>query len=1130
MSASAGTARQRVDGALAEFKNGMNPFVAAQMEATYRTQWVTRAKQCLRDGSFVSDRTGTPIFDVTALCNILLDQWQSVFAGILGKSEYQLVHRVRTLRNEFAHQRDISPDSAIGDFEAIISLLNSVGAGTHAATVQRLKEEIGRERYGAKATPAPQLMESETIKALQDAEKSLIPWRDVIVPHADVRTRRFVIAEFAANLFEVWQKTNSKQNVTGDEYADPKEFFARTFLTSGLERLLKNAAQRLTSRGGEPIVELQTSFGGGKTHALLALYHLASGRPFSELTGIAGMLKSVEIESLPDVRRVVLVGTQMQAGQPTTKPDGTIVRTLWGELAYQLGGADAYSMLAGADETSTGPGAALGELLKLYAPCVILIDEWVAYARQLSEETSLSGGTFETQFTFAQTLTEAVKATPGVMLVLTLPMSDMREEGSDIEVGGMRGREALKRLRNVIARSQANWQPADPAESYAIVRRRLFEAMKPDEVKLRDRAIGTIHKYYREKEASFPKHASDPVYRTRLADCYPLHPELFEILYKEWGSLEQFQRTRGVLRLMAAAIHALWSGNDRAPLVMPGTLPLEDHGVKSDLTRYLGNQNQWDSVLSRDVLGPDSVARRVDEKDRRLGRHNAAQRVAKMIFLATAPQHAEGASGIGGADIRSIRLGCVFPGEQIAAFDDAVRRLKDEGTHVNSDETHYWFGLVENLNQRVARLAAQYEQESHLVDSEIARRLGEWQREPRGGFARLHPVPHATSDVPDEPSVRLVVLGSDVSHKRNRDDSAASQLALKIVMKHGEADRKYKNCLLFLAADETKLEDLKATVRRWLAWKKILDDKSIRAELTGSQQETAGERARETDEEVKRQLRNTWMHGFAPEQEARVGAEIGIAEFRIEGGNSAAEAFSRKLESEGRLVPVLGGVNLRMELDRKTVWRETNHIALQELAEDFARYPYLIRLRDDSVLLNSVRDGICKMSWDIETFAYAEGYDDATHTYLGLTAGPNAATAQIALAHGLIVKPEIAAEQFARARAAGDGAGAVSSRHGAGDSDTHGAEIVYSDRNETGSAVRPRRFFQRVTVTDPTMLPRIVNKLGNDIVALLAAKGAKIEVSIDVSGDLESGIDGTLEERLRANAAAHEFPQPEFET
>ncbi len=1114
------TVRQRIDEALTELKNGLNPFVAAQMEAAYRANWIQRAKQSLREGSFATDRSGKPVFDITALCSIMLDQWQSVFASVLGRTEQQLIHRMRTLRNEFAHQREITADAAIGDFEAIINLLTAVGAGAQATSVQRLKEETGRERYGTASTPI--LVESEAVKSLQEAEKSLIPWRDIIAPHADVQSRRFVNAEFAANLYEVWQKTTGKQTVAGDEYADPRQFFARTYLTSGLVRLLRNAALRLSGRGGEPVVELQTSFGGGKTHALLALYHLASGVPLRSLAGISEALKEDEISEIPTVRRVVLVGTQMQAGQPVLKPDGTVIRTLWGELAYQLGGADAFRMVAGSDQSSTGPGAALGEVLKKYAPCVILIDEWVAYARQLSEDTALSGGTFDTQFTFAQTLTEAVEATPGVMLVLTLPMSDLREEPSDIEVGGRKGREALNRLRNVIGRSQANWQPADPGESYAIVRRRLFEPMQPSEEKMRDRAVAVVHKFYREKEASFPKHASDPAYKHRLTECYPLHPELFELLYKEWGSLEQFQRTRGVLRLMAAAIHTLWNANDRAPLITPGTIPLEDPAVKSDLTRYLGNQNQWDSVLSRDVLGIDSVARRIDEKDKRLGRFTAAQRTAKAIFLATAPQHAEGGTARGGIDIRSIRLACLFPSEQIGAFDDAVRRLKDEGTHVNSDGTSFWFGLVENLNQRVARLAAQLE--PYIVDEEIAKRLAEWPREPRGLFSRVQAVPHTTADVPDEAAVRLVLLGADVAHRRGREKSSARELALKIVAKCGESDRRYKNCLLFLAADETKLDELRSAICSSLAWKKILNDKPIWVELTGAQQQTARERSSECEKDVDRLLRACWSYGFSPEQEATVGAPITVAEIRVEGGDSAAEAMSRKLESEGKLVQVLGGINLRLELDRKSLWRDLDHISLRDLAEDIARYPYVTRLKDAAVLTNTVRDGIGKITWDVETFAYADAYDEASQTYLGLAAGVNATMAQVDMGRGLLVKPEIASAQFARARLAIDadpGEPALTQS----DSVADGAPI----ETPTPTTVRPHRFFQRITVTDPTLLPRVVNKLANDIVALLAAKGARMDIAIDISAELVTGIDQPLEERLRANSSAHEFPPPEFD-
>jgi hypothetical protein len=759
---------------------------------------------------------------------------------------------------------------------------------------------------------------------------------------------------------------------------------------------------------------------------------------------------------------------------------------------------------------------------------VILVDEWVAYARQLPQgETTLCGGSFETQFTFAQTLSQEVKATNGASLVFTLPMSEAREEASDIEVGGARGREALNQLRNAFGRIQANWQPADASESYAIVRRRLFEPLKETETKIRDRAINALHKYYREKEHSFPKYASEPRYRERLEECYPLHPSLFESLYKEWGGLERFQRTRGVLRLMAAAIHALWAGGDTRPLITPGTLPLEDPGVKSDLTRYLGNQNQWDSVLARDVLGNDSVAARIDSKVPQLGKHNAAQRAAKAIFLATAPAHAEGTGGrSSGIDMREIRLGCVFPGEQLAAFDDAVRRLKDEGTHVNSDDSTYWFGLPPNLNRRVAELAALYQQEPHLVDEEIEDRLRAWQRE-RSAFVRVHGPTTITSEVPDEPGARLAILGPQVSHRRKSESTEATSLAATMIAKFGESDRRYKNCVVFLVADAARLDELRSAVRRALAWRAILGDTSVQ-ELTGAQRAEAERRRRDADAEVDRLLKAAWSHGLVPEQAPAVGAPIELVEVRVEGGDSPVTAFARKLEGEGRLATVLGGPNLRMELDGKNLWHERDAIPLRDLYEYFAQYPYLTRLKDESVLKNSVVSGMTSLAWQAETFAYADSYDELKGSYAGLAAGSDAARAQVDTVRGLLVKADVAAAQLARATAApvtvaASGTDGASAKPDAADG--AGADSAAETREP---APRPRHYFQRVTLSNPTDLVKVAGQLGNDIVYLLTSKGARAEVTIEVSASLDAGIAPDLEAHLRSNAAAHRLPDPEL--
>jgi hypothetical protein len=352
--------------------------------------------------------------------------------------------------------------------------------------------------------------------------------------------------------------------------------------------------------------------------------------------------------------------------------------------------------------------------------------------------------------------------------------------------------------------------------------------------------------------------------------------------------------------------------------------------------------------------------------------------------------------------------------------------------------------------------------------------------------------------------VRLVLLGAAVAHRRGRENSAACELALKIVAKCGEADRKYKNCLLFLAADETRLDELRSAIRTSLSWKKILDDKTIWVELTGAQQQTARERSSEGEKDVNRLLRTCWSYGFSPEQEATVGAPITLAEIRVEGGNSAAEALSRKLEAEGKLVPIFGGVNLRLELDRKSLWRDRDYIPLRELTEDTARYPYVTRLKDETVLANSVRDGIGKTTWDVETFAYADAYDEGSGAYLGLAAGGNAGRLR-SIWSAVYWSSQTSRPLNSRAHASAVDATAPDEPPSSAETGSGRVATAAVAAPSVAAAVRPHRFFQRITVTDPTLLPRVVNKLANDIVALLAAKGAKVEIAIDVSAELADG-------------------------
>ena len=294
---------------------------------------------------------------------------------------------------------------------------------------------------------------------------ALRPWREIAVPHEDVLKGTFQQAEFAADLSRVHAGTAS------GEYQNPALFFQRTFITEGMRLLLNSVVKRLAGKGGDPVIQLQTAFGGGKTHTMLAVYHLAKGEaPVGDLHGVGEILSAAQVVELPRARVAVLDGNKSAPNQPV-KRDGQVVRTLWGDLAWQLGGAEGYALVADADSSGTSPGKSVLEtLLSQCAPCVILVDELVAYVRQFEEGKTLTGGTFDSNLSFVQALTEALKAVPTAVLLASLPESDK-------EAGSQRGVKALEALAHYFGRVHALWKPVATEEAFEIVRRRLFASI-----------------------------------------------------------------------------------------------------------------------------------------------------------------------------------------------------------------------------------------------------------------------------------------------------------------------------------------------------------------------------------------------------------------------------------------------------------------------------------------------------------------------------------------------------------------------------------------------------------------------------------------------------------------------------
>ncbi len=951
--------RQYVFEGMEVLPEALTPFVEGRLENALTGHWQVKVAERLR---LRPNSDGAIGWDQASLLNAMNLYWDDAFKTVLGRAERAIVNELITVRNELSHSGKFTYDDAERALDSMRRLLEAVGAGISAEQLGRMRDTILRTRFTELQRNEERRKSRQLIEISVDTVRGLLPWREVIEPHRDVATGEFLQAEFAADLGKVHDGS------AASEYRDPREFFARTYLTEGLGALLVGAAKRLSGTGGDPVVELQTNFGGGKTHSMLALYHMAGETPAPDLTGLDQLLSAHGVAVPKGVNRAVLVGTRRGPQDVIVRQDWPEIRTTWGEMAWQLGGTEAFGMVADSDARGVAPGSNLLEaVFRKCLPCLILIDEWVAYLRQIYRVEGLPSGSFDANLSFVQSLTEAVKTSPGTLLVAALP-------ASQIEVGGEGGKEALVRLEQTFSRVESSWRPASQEESYEIVRRRLFKDIPGDRFHHRDNALKQFTKLYRENANEFPSGSADEDYRRKMEKAYPIHPALFDQLYAGWGSLERFQRTRGVLRLMAQAIHELWMNNDPSVMIMPGSMAVGSARVESELLHYL--DVSWQSIIAGDIDGPDSIPYGIDRSVPNLNRCSATRRIARAVFMGTAPFQQMQNKGL---DDRQINLAVVQPGEKPAIFGDALRRLGNRARFLHVDSDRYWYSMSASLNRLAADRAEQIEAAAALI--EIDRRLVTYVNSlgDRGLFDAVQVTPGSSADVPDEPNgVRAVVLG--VRHPHNgRDESGAMAAAGEILTQRGHTPRVYRNVLVFLAADTRQVDNLIGAMRHALAWDGIVRDTES-LNLTQRDIAFANTKLTEANDTVKTCIREGWCYLIYPKQDGAK-ADVTWIQGRIPARDGLLGRASKRLVEEEGLLPELGPTRLDHEL-RKYIWRDRNHIHLKDLQEYLDRYLYLPRMKDRSVLARTVSAAVGGLLPG--PFAYAERWDEASGTYQGL--------------------------------------------------------------------------------------------------------------------------------------------------
>ncbi len=940
------------------------------------------------------------------------------------------------------------------------------------------------------------------------------PWREIAEPHADVREGKFQQAEFAADLSRVHAGT------ANEEYQNPSLFFQRTFITEGMRLLLDSVVKRLAGKGGDPVIQLQTAFGGGKTHTLLAVYHLARASvPASDLLGVPAILDAAGVAELPKARVAVLDGVELlsMASKPRVH-GGCTVRTLWGELAWQLGREAGYQHVKEADQTGTAPGKTeLASMLAASAPCVILMDELVRYMSQFEEGRTLSGGTYDTQLSFVQALTEALKAVPTAALLASLPFSDR-------EAGSQQGVKALRALEHYFGRVQALWKPVATEEAFEIVRRRLFSRVN-DKLAM-ESVCRAFADYYVANKDDFPHETQESNYLQRLIHAYPIHPEVFDRLYEDWSTLDNFQRTRGVLKLMAKVIHRLWKDGNNDPLIMPGSLPLMDADTRNEAIYYL--PQGWDPVIERDVDGERSETWEIENNDTRFGSVQACRRTARAIFLGSAPSTSN--QLVRGLELERVILGAAQPGQQASLFKDALRRLSERLHYLNHANNRFWLDTRPNLRREMEERKRRFQDKEDVfptIRDRVQRSFAS------GVFGGTH-IFTGSGDVPDDWALRLVVLPPDAAFSKNGQGPAIER-ATEILKKRGDQPRFKQNRLIFVAADYDSVSRLKDHVRSYLAWRSIVgdykDNRIVLDNLMANQAQASLEQAEET---VRRMVRETYKWLLAPVQEARPGkglSEVMWEHFPLNpGAQNWSQEIERVLKENELLISEWAPIHLAKVL-KDWFWKdETKDVSALNAWQQSCQQLYLPRLKDDAVFQNTMAAGAESRDF----FGFAQGKEEGR--YAGFSYGKR--TSLIMDSSLLIIEPRAAAaymealrvsEEASRAKATEFGAGGTSIGT-AGGGPTTRTEDSAKGGYRVGTPGQAKKQFYGAIELDPILAKKQFADLVDEVVQQFTVRpGVKVKIAVEIQAECGTGFDDGLQRAVKENCNVLKFKNAEFE-
>ena len=1110
--------REALSRAIDIFRDAMRPFLIRCLKRVPKTTVEVAVKRSLSQHhadtfarDFQSSNDLASAIDVNYFPHLVQRNWRDAFAIELsgGKSIQSELWLISAARNQVAHPgtQDLEEDftrvhlyhisTVLGTINAVEPkrAVDDISAGLAAPPAQvKITQKTVTEKRSEPSKTGP-----EQTKRQPRTTSNLKPWREVIRPNQDVAQGSYQQAEFAADLQQVY---DGRADTT--QYGNPVSFFNHTYITPGIRTLLVNTLKRLAGKGGDPVIQTKTGFGGGKTHSLIALYHLVrntdallnyqDGSDRRVSNEIRAIMEQAGYDQDPvDLGQVaVLDGTYLATTDSTIIPDsGDPLNTLWGVMGYQLGGQGAYDIIGEAAREGTAPGGnQLDALFDKIGPCVILADELVAYVRN-------AGAAQDSIYTFVQSLTQSVRRRRNVALVLTLPESQ-------VEAGGDAGIEALDRLERLVGRIEAVWEPLAVDETFEVVRRRLFGEMTSPTA--RDETCEAFARMYSKNRSEYPRGVAEQKYLERMKGCYPIHPEIFDRLYSDWSSIPAFQRTRGVLRMMAGCVNRLYLNSDSSPLIMPADLPLADASLANEFIKLLSSA--WRSVLS-EVDSDNSRTENIDKEYQRFAEvGGAARRIARTVFLGSASSGA-----IKGIDSRQVRLGVVQPGQGVSTYNEALSRLTGSLYYLYRTDDRYFFHAEENLN-KVASDRQNALPES-TVDEHIVTMLDEASNRRRN----IVIYNGDTSKVADADFVRLVVLPPSLFlPSRSSENDEATPEALRILQQRGDLLRFRPNSLLFLTAKRDEIRILRTEVRKFLAWFSIINGDTKILNLSGNRLRQARAAINSADKDAMVALVRAFRWALAPVQRDPQRAEYRLSQAQTsaqDSGEIFRAAFDRFLEDEA-LVDSISPVSLTSMLEQY-IWKEEDggeYLSIDTLWDLLTRNVYLHRLRDRSVLDACIQQGVEQGAWGYAEAVNGDRYDGLR--YGEPMAGPR--SMMLEKSQGFLVRREAATRQKEAEKPIAPLPDNLPGYVVGPGPDNPIVKPDPVDPDPLPVNAGPRLIIVRQT-SGPDISLDDINQLREEIIHNLRDDGGEITVEIVVSASKAEGFSESITRSVRENSA-----------